>query len=120
EFRFARDDAAKLRELPTLIRSTPGSAIVYTGTRGDAVELNARLRNLGVASDYYHGELDAGVRRRAQEAFMAGRTRVIVATNAFGMGVDKPDVRAVVHHSLPGTVEAYYQQPGPPRPARLP
>src|SRR5262249_19776071 len=112
EVRLTPNDAAKQRVLKRLIAETPGSAVVYTGTRGDAVDLSLFLRRLGVSSDFYHGDLDADARERAQDAFMAGETRVIVATNAFGMGVDKPDIRAVIHYSLPGTVEAYYQEAG--------
>ena len=112
EVRPAPDDAAKLRELSALLDSDPGPAIVYTGTRKDAETVGQYLAGLGIAAAFYHAGLDADTRRRVQDSFMQDTTRVIVATNAFGMGVDKPDIRLVVHHSLPSSLEAYYQEAG--------
>jgi ATP-dependent DNA helicase RecQ len=66
----------------------------------------------GSAADYYHGRRKKADRERVQEAFMAGKVRVIAATNAFGLGVDKPDVRFVIHRDVPASVEAYYQEAG--------
>ena len=70
------------------------------------------LAGLGIASAFYHAGLDPDTRRHVQDDFMQDKARVIVATNAFGMGVDKPDIRLVVHHSLPSSLEAYYQEAG--------
>ncbi|MHB8659178.1 MAG: RecQ family ATP-dependent DNA helicase [Solirubrobacteraceae bacterium] len=93
----------------------PGAlpAIVYAGTRSSSEELAGELqRGLGEEVLAYHAGLARGVRARAQERFMGGEVRVIVATNAFGMGIDKADVRTVAHASVPGSLEAYYQEAG--------
>ena len=88
-------------------------AIVYTGTRASAQELAGELRGaLGEDVAVYHAGMERGARAGAQEAFMGGRTRVVVATNAFGMGIDKHDVRTVAHATVPPSVEAYYQEAG--------
>ena len=88
-------------------------AIVYAGTRGASEELANELRgSLGEEAVAYHAGLDRGVRAATQERFMSGTVRVIVATNAFGMGIDKADVRTVCHASVPGSLEAYYQEAG--------
>ncbi len=92
-------------------------AIVYAGTRGAAEELSLRLAgalglDLGEGVVCYHAGLDPGARARAQERFMSGRARVMVATNAFGLGIDKADVRTVCHASVPASLEAYYQEAG--------
>jgi superfamily II DNA helicase RecQ len=86
-------------------------AIVYTPTRAQSEELAARLSNL-FSCAAYHAGLDAERRRRVQEAFLAGRHEIIVATIAFGMGIDKPNIRTVIHTALPGSLEAYYQEIG--------
>ena len=87
-------------------------AIVYAGTRKKATEVAAGLRDAGVAARAYHAGLADDERSQVQEQWTAGTVRVVVATNAFGMGVDKRDVRLVVHHELPGSAEAYYQEAG--------
>jgi ATP-dependent DNA helicase RecQ len=88
-------------------------AIVYAGTRADADRLADRLGfDLGVEVISYHAGLPRNVRAEAQRRFMAGEAPVVVATNAFGMGVDKPDVRTVCHESVPSSLEAYYQEAG--------
>ena len=88
-------------------------AIVYAGTRAASEELASELRvRLGVPALAYHAGLDRVLRARTQERFMAGEVPVIVATNAFGMGIDKADVRTVAHASVPGSLEAYYQEAG--------
>ena len=89
-----------------------GSGIIYTATTRAAKETAQWLQAWGIAADYYHGQRRKADRERVQEAFMADDTRVIVATNAFGLGVDKPDVRFVIHRDVPSSVEAYYQEAG--------
>jgi ATP-dependent DNA helicase RecQ len=106
--------ADKRRRLAAAL-AEPGAlpAIVYAGTRGASEELAVALREaLGVEALAYHAGLDRGIRGRTQERFMAGEVPVIVATNAFGMGIDKADVRTVAHASVPGSLEAYYQEAG--------
>ena len=93
----------------------PGAlpAIVYAGTRAESDRLATRLaRELGVAAVAYHAGLPRDARAEAQRRFMSGEVGVVVATNAFGMGVDKADVRTVCHESVPGSIEAYYQEAG--------
>ena len=87
-------------------------AIVYCGTRRDVDSVSDDLRGAGLAAVAYHAGLAADERASAQHAFMAGDADVVVATNAFGMGVDKADVRSVVHWAIPTSVEAYYQEAG--------
>ena len=88
------------------------SGIVYVGTRQKADEIVQALLDRGVEAATYHAGMDAESRKWTQEEFMKGKFKVIVATNAFGMGIDKEDIRFVIHHDLPGTVEAYYQEAG--------
>jgi ATP-dependent DNA helicase RecQ len=87
-------------------------AIVYCGTRRDADEVAATLASEGITSVAYHAGMSPDARRASQAAFMEGRAEVVVATNAFGMGVDKADVRTVAHWALPTSLESYYQEAG--------
>lgn len=89
-----------------------GVSIVYCGTRKRVEEIGTSLHAEGMPVTIYHAGLRDEDRRQAQEAFIAGRARVIVATNAFGMGIDKPDVRGVYHVDMPGSIESYYQEGG--------
>ncbi len=89
-----------------------GTAIVYAPTRRQADEEAERLETRGWRARVYHAGLDAGARTRAQVDFAEGRVDVIAATNAFGMGIDRADVRAVIHLGPPGSIEAYYQEVG--------
>jgi ATP-dependent DNA helicase RecQ len=89
-----------------------GTAIVYAPTRKRAEEESGRLAAQGWRSAAYHAGLDGATRDVAQRGFAEGRLEVVVATNAFGMGIDRPDVRAVIHLAPPGSVEAYYQEVG--------
>jgi len=93
-------------------RTEPGVAIVYAATRRRVDALADLLSHAGVRTAAYHAGIPGAERRRMQEEFMAGRHPVVAATNAFGMGIDKPDVRLVVHYDLPGSLEAYYQEAG--------
>ncbi len=92
--------------------SFEGSGIIYVATTRAARETAAWLRSWGIAADYYHGQRRKADRARVQDAFMAGELRVIAATNAFGLGIDKPDVRFVIHRDVPASLEAYYQEAG--------
>ncbi|HEU5015951.1 MAG TPA: ATP-dependent DNA helicase RecQ [Roseiflexaceae bacterium] len=89
-----------------------GSGIIYTATTNAAKETAEWLNEWGIAADYYHGQRKKADRERVQNAFMSGELRVMVATNAFGLGIDKPDVRFVIHRDIPGSPEAYYQEAG--------
>jgi len=100
---------AKLRDVVTTVE---GSGIVYTATRRGVRRWTKRLENEGVQVEGYHGGMEAEQRERRQQAWTDGETRVMVATNAFGMGIDKPDVRFVVHTDVPASLEAYYQEAG--------
>jgi ATP-dependent DNA helicase RecQ len=87
-------------------------AIVYCGTRKDTDEVKGLIAGTGIETVAYHAGMAPEARRRSQDAFMEGRAEVVVATNAFGMGVDKADVRTVAHWALPTSLEAYYQEAG--------
>ncbi len=102
----------KEQQLLHVLANTTGTAIVYVRSRRRCVELAALLSSEGIDADYYHAGLDPKLKTERQDAWRQGRTRVIVATNAFGMGIDKPDVRLVVHYDLPSTLEEYYQEAG--------
>jgi ATP-dependent DNA helicase RecQ len=100
----------KLQSLIDLCRKIDGPIIVYARARQACEELAAALRSAGVEAGHYHAQV--ADRAAAQERFMRGETRVLVATVAFGMGIDKPDIRAIVHYNLPQSVEGYYQEAG--------
>ncbi|RMD59190.1 RecQ family ATP-dependent DNA helicase [Candidatus Parcubacteria bacterium] len=89
-----------------------GAGIIYVGTRAKAEEVAQMLWENNFEAVVYHAGMDAESRRWAQENFMAGKAQIMVATNAFGMGIDKLDIRFVIHYEMPGTVEAYYQEAG--------
>ena len=103
---------AKMRRLVTIARETAGPGIVYASSRDRCEQLAAMLGKQGVSAAFYHAGLDRETRRTTQQDFMLGRTRVMVATVAFGMGVDKSNVRFVVHFTLPESLEAYTQEAG--------
>ncbi|MDH5235890.1 MAG: HRDC domain-containing protein, partial [Gemmatimonadota bacterium] len=109
-----KNDAAKDATLVSLLdaREHAGVAIVYASTRKTVERIAHMLQRAKVDAVAYHAGLDDAHRAEVQEAFMNERARVIVATNAFGMGIDKANVRLVVHHAMPGTLEAYYQEAG--------
>lgn len=95
-----------------IMKRYPGTGIVYVRNRRKTAEVADFLCKNGISADYYHAGLDHKARDAKQEAWMSGKIRVIVATNAFGMGIDKPDVRFVVHIDLPDSLEAYFQEAG--------
>ncbi|MDP9121464.1 MAG: ATP-dependent DNA helicase [Acidobacteriota bacterium] len=103
---------AKREQLARLVAETPGIGIVYTSTVRDCEAVAGWLAGLGHEVALYHGRLGARQRKANQDRFMAGDLKVIVATNAFGMGIDKPDIRFVLHFNMPGSLEAYYQEAG--------
>ena len=102
----------KAQELLHILRSVPGSAIVYTRNRQRTKEVAQLLAGNGISADYYHAGLDNEAKDQRQHRWHSGETRVIVATNAFGMGIDKADVRLVIHIDLPDSIEAYFQEAG--------
>lgn len=102
----------RLGRLLGLVRSQPGSAIVYAPTRGLVESLARRLRDVGVEAEPYHAGMLPEERLRVLESFLGDRSRVVVATCAFGMGIDKPGVRLVAHWTMPQTPESYYQEAG--------
>lgn len=105
-----REKIAHVRALAQTHRE--GSGIIYTSTRKSVEQVAARLREAGLQVVAYHAGMDEAGRDSAQNLFMSGRMQMIVATNAFGMGIDKPDIRFVVHYQMPGSIEAYYQEIG--------
>ena len=102
----------KERKLLQVLRNVSGSAIVYVRTRKRTKELADWLNRQGISAQSYHAGLPFKERSDRQTAWIKNQTRVVVATNAFGMGIDKPDVRAVIHFDLPDNLEAYYQEAG--------
>ncbi len=102
----------KLQRALALVAGLEGSGIVYTATVKAAESLAAQLAEAGESVGLYHGKQRSGERHAAQDAFMAGKLRVMVATNAFGMGIDKPDIRFVLHYQVPSSLDAYYQESG--------
>ena len=107
--RNVEDKEAKLLDI---IKKTNGTAIVYVRSRKATKDLAELLQKRGFNADFYHAGLDPVERNRRQDAWISGKTHIIVATNAFGMGIDKPDVRSVVHFDLPDSLEAYFQEAG--------
>jgi len=94
------------------LASSKGCGIIYTSTRKAVAQVTAKLETAGLTVAAYHAGMEERERTRAQNDFMSGRTQLIVATNAFGMGIDKPDIRFVAHFQMPGSIEAYYQEIG--------
>lgn len=104
------DKVARLKDIIQSIGDSP--AIVYGTTRKSVDKITETLIASKVSVEAYHAGLSLALRRRTQDRYAAGKARVIVATSAFGMGIDKPDIRAVVHYDVPGSLEAYYQESG--------
>ncbi|MEN8227241.1 MAG: ATP-dependent DNA helicase RecQ [Bacteroidota bacterium] len=102
----------KIRELTEIVQKLDGSGIIYARNRKKCREVAQLLRDRGVKADFYHAGLKHGVRDERQKGWTGNKFRVMVATNAFGMGIDKPDVRFVIHLDLPDTPEAYFQEAG--------
>ena len=102
----------KTKELLHILRRIPGSAIIYVRNRRRTKEITELLVNENITADFYHAGLDNAVKDLRQKRWQNGEVRVMVATNAFGMGIDKPDVRIVLHLDLPDSPEAYFQEAG--------
>jgi ATP-dependent DNA helicase RecQ len=105
-------DHEKIAHIKRLALTHKGSGIIYASTRKAVEQVAANLQWQGLSVAAYHAGMADGVRVKAQEDFMSGRAQMIVATNAFGMGIDKPDIRFVAHYQMPGSIEAYYQEIG--------
>ncbi|HUH02765.1 MAG TPA: ATP-dependent DNA helicase RecQ, partial [Kofleriaceae bacterium] len=119
EVRHLRSDAARLAAVIEALdqagmraRSGRGRSIIYCSTRKKAESVAKALKSAGFAAGHYHAGRTKLARERSQRSFEVGRTRVLVATNAFGMGIDYPDVRLLVHFQTPGSLEAYYPEAG--------
>lgn len=117
---FARENLAyvvlnesdKRAKLLDILRKVPGSGVVYVMNRRQTKEIAEFLRQQGISADYYHAGRAGDERSQIQDDWIKNKIRIIVATNAFGMGIDKPDVRVVVHITLPDSLEAYFQEAG--------
>ncbi|HEY4179759.1 MAG TPA: ATP-dependent DNA helicase RecQ, partial [Kofleriaceae bacterium] len=106
------DDDEKMRTLVTLLKKLPKPGIVYAATVKKVEELYESLTRHGIAVERYHGRMNKGERDASQNKFMASSELIMIATNAFGLGVDKPDIRNVLHYHVPGSLEAYAQEAG--------
>jgi len=108
----ATGEQEKLSLALAQVRQAQGPGIVYTATVKAVEEVHAALKEAGESVTFYHGQLSAKQRSQNQDDFMNGASRIMVATNAFGMGIDKPDIRFVIHYQIPANLEAYYQESG--------
>jgi ATP-dependent DNA helicase RecQ len=106
------DEKEKIAIMMERLSGLSGAAIVYTGTRKNVERTVKKLNKSNLRAEAYHAGLDEAERIRVQENFMEGRTNLVAATNAFGMGIDRSDIRMVIHHTFPGSIEAYYQEGG--------
>jgi ATP-dependent DNA helicase RecQ len=104
--------SSKINKLQDVLANVPGTGIIYCRSRKKAQEISDLLRMKGLSADFYHAGLSQDHRNEKQDAWLKGKTRFIVCTNAFGMGIDKPDVRVVVHIDVTDCLENYYQEAG--------
>jgi len=102
----------KIAHIKRLAQRINGSGIIYASTRKSVEQVGMKLKDAGLSVVTYHAGMSDSIRIKAQDDFMSSRKQMIVATNAFGMGIDKPDIRFVVHYQMPGSIEAYYQEIG--------
>ena len=109
---IVRESADKMGQLLSVCRGVPGTGIEYMRNRAKCEEMAAALKAAGISADFYHAGLQSISRSERQQDWKSGKTRVMVCTNAFGMGIDKPDVRFVVHLDIPDSPEAYFQEAG--------
>ena len=112
EVKRVTNEREKHEELMNVLREHDGAGIIYCATVKTVDTLTDWLKSFDFKIEKYHGRMKASERKQNQDAFMAGELKAIVATNAFGMGIDKPDIRFVVHYQMPGSLEAYYQEAG--------
>lgn len=110
--KLVSNEQEKMAETLAVVRDTPGSGIVYASTIKTVEQVHEALQATGESVTIYHGRLPKAERTSNQDAFMRNEARVMVATNAFGLGIDKPDTRFVLHHQMPGGLDAYYQESG--------
>ena len=109
----SRSKQDKLQRIASILDHWEGeSCLIYCATRKQVEEVALALDEMRVSAGAYHGGLSDSERAKVQDAFMSDEFRVLIATNAFGMGVDKPDIRAIIHYNIPGSIEAYYQEGG--------
>ncbi|NCD00665.1 RecQ family ATP-dependent DNA helicase [bacterium] len=106
------NDNQKVQMIVESIKGLEGSGIVYTGTRAKAEEVVEVLLSEGIEAATYHAGMDPESRAWVQDSFLEDKIKIVVATNAFGLGINKKNVRYVIHHDIPGTIEAYYQEAG--------
>ena len=109
---IVRKPVNRLEDIVQLLNGIEGSAIVYVQKRKDASSIAEYINSKGISATYYHAGLDTIDKNRRQQDWKSGNIRTIVATNAFGMGIDKPDVRLVIHYECPTSIEAYFQEAG--------
>jgi ATP-dependent DNA helicase RecQ len=109
---LVRDKEDKLGYLISTVVKAKGTGIIYVGSRKKSREVALLLQQQNISADFYHAGLGSDLRSSKQDDWMRGKTRVIVATNAFGLGIDKPDVRFVIHLDVPDSLEAYFQEAG--------
>jgi len=110
---YTPDVSNKLKLVDEFLKNSDGAGIIYAGTRRNTEEVAAFIdETLRIPVRHYHAGLDTEIRSEIQDAFISGDLPLIVATNAFGMGIDRPDVRFVLHYAIPGSMEAYYQEAG--------
>ncbi len=102
----------KLYKVEQILKKVNGSKIIYTNSRKSTIEISAQLNYLGYKTNFYHGGMNYDTKLQHYEDWLSEKTPIIVATNAFGMGIDKPDVRAIIHYNLPQSVENYLQEAG--------
>lgn len=107
-----RDTENKYEELKHILSKVAGSGIVYVRNRKETKEIAEYLNSIGISSTFYHAGLDPEIKDKRQQEWTENLYRIVVATNAFGMGIDKPDVRVVIHIDMPDSIEAYFQEAG--------
>ena len=112
EVKHTEREREKIAHIKRLAQRIHGSGIIYASTRKAVEQVGGKLEDAGLSVVIYHAGMSDSLRIKAQDAFMSSRKQMIVATNAFGMGIDKPDIRFVVHYQMPGSLEAYYQEIG--------
>jgi ATP-dependent DNA helicase RecQ len=112
EVKRVTNEREKREELIRVLNEHEGAGIIYAATVKTVEELTDWLKSFDFKIEQYHGRMKASDRKRNQDAFMDDELKAIVATNAFGMGIDKPDIRFVVHYQMPGSLESYYQESG--------